>query len=185
MTAVIVNESFSHTWQVEVLQQRPLIVPSRQFVFPREAEEVERGALELLVRPEKGRPFLATCALGFADAQVPSGVWTCPNPDALCAVAGGYAYWIDTADPGQFRQVSFRPVLLVRPVVEHGLLLFGGHHSLQAWGSEGRMWESPRLSWEGFEIMEVSGDLLYGTGWDLMTDSDVTFTVDLRTGEKV
>ena len=65
------------------------------------------------------------------------------------------------------------------------LLLFGGHHSLEAWGSEGRVWQSPRLSWEGFEIMEVSGDLLHGTGWDMMTDSDVTFTVDLRTGETV
>lgn len=182
---MIVDESFAHSWQAEVLERRPLIVPSRQFVYPRDAEEVERGALELLVRPEKGRPFLATCALGFADAQVPSGVWACPNPDVLCAVAGGYAYWIDTADPAHFQQISFRPALLVRPVAEHGLLLFGGHHSLEAWGREGRSWESPRLSWEGFEITEVSGNLLHGTGWDLMTDSDVTFTVDLRTGEKV
>lgn len=182
---MIVDESFAHSWQVEVLQRRPLIVPSRQFVYPRETEEVERGALELLVRPEKGLPFLATCALGFADSRVPSGVWACPNPNVLCAVAGGYAYWIDTADPSQFKQVSFRPVLLVRPAVEHKLLLFGGHHSLEAWGSEGRVWESPRLSWEGFEIMEVSGDLLHGTGWDLMTDRDVTFTVDLRTGKTV
>ena len=182
---MIVDESFAHSWQVEVLERRPLIVPSRQFVYPREAEEVERGAMELLVHPEKGLPFLATCALGFADALVPSGVWACPHPDVLCAVAGGYAYWIDTADPTQFEQISFRPALLVRPVVEHKLLLFGGHHSLEAWGSEGRVWQSPRLSWEGFEIMEVSGDLLHGTGWDMMTDSDVTFTVDLRTGETV
>jgi hypothetical protein len=182
---VIVDESFAHSWQVEVLERRPLIVPSRQFVYPRDAEEVERGAMELLVRPQKGLPFLATCALGFADALVPSGVWASPNPDVVCAVAGGYAYWIDTADPSRFEQISFRPVLLVRPVVEHKLLLFGGHHSLEAWGSGGCRWQSPRLSWEGFEIMEISGDLLHGTGWDMMTDINVTFTVDLKTGETI
>ena len=65
----------------------------------------QRGALELLVRPGTGsansnsEPFLATCALGFRDPAVPSGVWPCPNPQELCAVAGGYAYVIDTAAP--------------------------------------------------------------------------------------
>jgi len=43
--------SFPHSWQAEILAARPLILPPRHFVYPREAEEVERGALEVLVRP--------------------------------------------------------------------------------------------------------------------------------------
>lgn len=181
----VFDESFAHSWRVEVLDRRPLIAPSRQFTYPRQAEEVERGALELIVHPVSGGPFLATCALGFADPAAPTGVWSTPNPGQICAVAGGYAYLIDTQEPSRFEQVGFRPVLLVHALPEHGLLLFGGHHSLAAWGPRGRAWQSPRLSWEGVEIGEVSGDVLCGTGWDLRTGRELEFTVDLRTGERL
>ena len=41
--------------------------PARQFVYPAQVEEVERGALEVMIRPpDHAGPFLATCALGFA-----------------------------------------------------------------------------------------------------------------------
>ena len=60
MTTKLEDESFPHRWQAEVLPARPLILPPRHFVYPRDAEEVERGALEVLVRPEGAQPFLAT-----------------------------------------------------------------------------------------------------------------------------
>src|SRR5580658_4550916 len=43
--------SFPHSWQAEILPARPLILPARHFIYPRAAEEVERGALEVLIRP--------------------------------------------------------------------------------------------------------------------------------------
>ena len=63
---------FPHRWQAEVLPARPLILPPRHFIYPRDAEEVERGALEVMVSPKFGcvQPFLATCALGFRDPAV-------------------------------------------------------------------------------------------------------------------
>lgn len=175
--------TFSHSWTVEVLERRPLIAPARQFVYPQQAEEVERGALELLVKPATGDAFLATCALGFADSTAPTGVWSCPHPDWLCAVSGGYAYLIHTLDPQQWSMVPYRPVLSVRALPEQQLLLFIGHHSILAWGHAGQAWESARLSWEGIEITDIVGDTLCGLGWDLMTDSDVPFVIDLKTGE--
>src|ERR1700689_2547704 len=88
-----VEFSFPHQWQAEILPARPLILPPRHFVYPREAEEVERGALEVLVRSREGeQPFLATCALGFRDAAAPTGIWACPAAEEVCAVSGGYAY---------------------------------------------------------------------------------------------
>ena len=174
--------TFPHTWTAEILPQRPLILPRRQFVYPRHAEEVERGALEVLVHPADADPFLATCALGFADPAAPTGVWSCPNPAWMCAVSGGYAYLVNTAEPEQFEQVEYRPVLEVRPLRERGLLLFVGHYSLLAWGADGNAWQTARLSWEGVEITRIDGDLLHGMGWDLRTDREVPFTVNLRSG---
>ena len=110
--------AFLHDWHAEILPARPLILPSRHFTYPAAAEEVELGALELLVRPANGREFLATCALGFRSPVVPTGIWSCPNRDEICAVSGGYAYIVSTSDPEQFTMIPFRPVLEVRAVTE-------------------------------------------------------------------
>jgi hypothetical protein len=38
------------------------------------------------------------------------------------------------------------------------------------------------LSWEGVRVTGVDGDELHGFGWNLQTDKEVEFAVDLRTG---
>ena len=185
MSAPVVNLTFPHTWTAETLPGRPLILPARQYVYPRRAEEVERGALEMLIHPTAADPFLATFALGFSDPSAPSGLWSCPSPDWLCAVAGGYAYLVNTVDPTQFEQIEYRPVLKVLALPERGLLIFAGHHSLLAWGEQGKAWQTDRLSWEGVQVKRVEGNLLEGIGWDMLSDSDVTFKIDLRTGTRI
>ena len=106
MSSPILDLSFPHAWAAEILASRPPILPSRNFAYPAQVEEVERGALEVLVRPAEGSAFLATCALGFRDPIVPTGVWSTPDPLSLCAVSGGYAYVIDTTAPEQFMMIG-------------------------------------------------------------------------------
>jgi hypothetical protein len=214
-----VDLSFAHRWQAEILPARPLILPARHFVYPRQAEEVERGVLELLIRPagedeqtlvelcrfppfrqEEGermghgtsvRPsqaaehFLATCALGFLDPAVPTGIWSSPNPYEICAVSGGYAYLIDTSDPDRFTMLPYRPVLEVRPLPAQGLLLFVGHRSILAWGRDGQAWHAERLSSEGVAIASIDASVLHGLGWDLFTGKEIPFALDLRTGLRI
>ena len=168
-----------------------MILPSRHYVYPALVEEVERGALEVLIRREgDSEAFLATCALGFRDPAAPTGIWSMPDPDWLCAVSGGYAYLIDTAHPERFTHLRYRPVLSIYPHVpgdphekSRDLLLFVGHHSILAWGREGEAWESDRLSWEGVTVDQIANSILQGRGWDLATDRDLPFALDLRTGK--
>jgi hypothetical protein len=177
--------SFAHHWQAEVLPVRPIILPTRHFVYPREAEEVERGALEVLVRPPSAQEFLATCALGFRDPAVPTGLWSCPNPAEICAVSGGYAYIIDTTAPERFTMIAYRPVLEVRAAPALELLLFVGHHSILAWGAEGEAWQSEKLSSEGLTLAEIDSGVLHGMGWEMTTDKETPFALDLRTGLRI
>jgi hypothetical protein len=51
-----------------------------------------------------------------------------------------------------------------------------------AWGRNGPIWESARLSWEGIRITSIDGDVLHGMGWNILTDKEVEFSVDLLTG---
>ena len=108
-------------------------------------------------RRRHAQPFLATCALGFRDPAVPTGLWSAPEPEEICAVSGGYAYIIDTTAPERFTMIPYRPVLEVRPVPAEGLLLFVGHRSILAWGGDGQAWESDKLSDEGISIAAIDG----------------------------
>jgi len=195
---------FAHSWHAEMLTARPGILPARHFVYPGQVEEVERGALEVMVSPGApdfvfgtwegvtnpptlpcAQPFLATCALGFRDSAVPTGLWSTPNPAEICAVSGGYAYLIDTAAPEWFTMIPFRPVLEVRPLIAEKMLLFVGHHAIMAWDGQGEAWKSEKLSDEGVTITGVEAGTLRGCGWDMMTDKETYFVLDLRTGTHI
>ncbi|MFZ1939389.1 MAG: hypothetical protein WBA18_00355 [Terracidiphilus sp.] len=182
-----IDFSFPRSWRAEVLAARPLILPPLHFVYPRQAEEVERGALEALIRPggPDMQPFLATCALGFRDAVAPTGLWSTPNPEEICAVAGGYTYLINTNAPEQFSMIPYRPVLKIVPSVSNGLLLFAGHRSILAWGRDGQAWESEKLSDEGVTILGVEDGVLRGSGWNLRTDKETPFALALQSGMRL
>lgn len=178
--------SFARSWSAEILDLPPLIAPARQFQYPKqvpgEEDALARGALQLLVRPQAGGDFLASFALGFSDPRMPTGIWTCPNPRELCAVAGGYAYVIDTFEPGRCDLIALRPVVRLIPLVADELLVFVGLNEISAWGSAGLAWTTSRLSWEGLRITDTRADRIRGFGWDLFTDREVEFTVDIKTG---
>lgn len=187
--------AFPHAWRAEILTAPPLIAPARQFTYPRlvpgEEDALARGALQLLVHPESRGDFLATCALGFTHPSMPTGIYSCPNPQELCAIAGGYAYIINTAAPENSTHIPLRPVTEVLLLPDYALLIFAGFHNLLAWSPSGIVWQTARLSWEGLRITGVragaGGALdgapqLHGFGWNLHTDKEVEFAVDLRTG---
>jgi hypothetical protein len=180
------DESFAHDWTAEILKAAPMIAPARQFTYPQqiagEEDALARGALQLLVRATTGGTFLATCALGFTNPAMPTGVFACPNPQELCAVAGGYAYIIDTTHPEHCAHITLKPVIEVQTLPAQKLLLFVGFHSIVAWGEQGQAWESARLSWEGVRVTGIEGDILHGIGWNLLTDKEVPFTLNLLTG---
>ncbi len=180
------GDSFSHSWTAEVLRSAPPIAPMRQFVYPQnvpgEEDALGRGAMFVQVRPANGGNFLATCALGYKDAALPSGVWACPAPDDLVALAGGYGYRINTMDPEGCEFLPMRPITSVMAAMADGLLVLAGFHRVLALGAEGVRWHSARLSWEGVTLREVRGGVLHGEGWDMFADREVAFTVDLRTG---
>jgi hypothetical protein len=173
-------------WSAEILSQPPMIAPARQFTYPQqiagEEDALARGALQLMVRPTGGAAFLATCALGFTDPSMPTGVFACPNPAELCAVAGGYAYIVDTVHPERCTHIALKPVVEVRTLHEQKLLLFVGFHHIIAWGKHGHAWQTAKLSWEGVRLADIEGNTLHGVGWNLMTDKEVAFSVDLLTG---
>jgi len=183
---------FPQSWSAEILERPPLIAPATHHIYPQSLTEDEgaredatAGALILQIKPAEGPSFLATFARGFAEPTLPHGVWPCPHPDWLCAAAGGYVYLIETTRPTRWHQISYRPVVEIRPLDQQKLLLFTSFRQLLAWGPKGIAWESPKLSDEGLRITNITANELHGLGWDLLTDKEIPFTVDLLTGQRI
>jgi protein-tyrosine phosphatase len=179
--------TFAHSWRATILADNPSTIPARHYIYPTEVEEVEQGALEVQVRPvaKDVQPFLATCALGFADPALPNGIWSAPRKDEICAVSGGYAYLIDTSAPENFTMIPMRPVLEIRPILVQNLLLFIDNHMILAWGADGLAWESEKLSDEGIKITDIAGGILHGTGWEMKSDKETPFALDLPSGVRI
>jgi hypothetical protein len=179
--------TFPATWSAQILSNAPLIAPARQFTWPQrvagEEDALARGAMLLQVKPASGGSFLATCALGFRDPSALSGIWSCPRAEDLLAVAGGYAYLADTLAPERPLHLPLRPVTQVLSLPDAALLLLAGFHTVAAIGATGLLWETGRLTWEGLTLTEVHGNQLHGLGWDMRTDRELPFTVDLATGQ--
>ena len=178
------DSTFSARWTATVLDGPPLIAPARHIVLPQavpgEEDALARGALWVDVRRETGGSFLLQCALGFAGAHVLSGIWSTPEPDVLLAVAGGYAYRVETTAPQRSMLLPLRPVVACLPVQEPpSLVLVGFHTVLLLQG--GAAWASPRLSWEGVTVTSIADGVVHGTGWHMRSDRELPFQLDLCT----
>jgi hypothetical protein len=177
---------FQQSWTARILKAPPLIAPARQFVYPQyvpgEEDAMARGALLLDVKPSDGANFLATCAQGFRDPALPTGVFACPRAEDLLALAGGYAYLINTLTPERCLHLPMRPVAQILPAPAAGLILLAGFHDILAIDATGLRWQSARLSWEGVTMTHVDANHLHGTGWNMRTDREDPFSVDLTTG---
>jgi hypothetical protein len=52
-----------------------------------------------------------------------------------------------------------------------------------ALGTSGVVWETKRLTWSEMKILTVTSDFIDGETWDIRSEENITFRVDLATGE--
>jgi hypothetical protein len=176
--------TFPRNYEVRILEAAPPVHPiEKLYHFPAELEEGDRTGAYLRVAPQSGPAWAGFFVLGFDSEQVVSEVCSTPDPDSFCAVVGGYAYLVKAADPASWFRVEQSPVVDLRVLSQHGLLLFAGFTSITAVDSSGIAWTTERLTWEGLTIVDIKGDKLLGRGWDALADKEAPFEVDLKTGK--
>lgn len=178
--------TFPRNYDVTLLEAAPPVHPVEKLHhYPVELEEGDRvGAyLRVVPRPSTAPAWYGFFALGFDSNQVVNAVCSCPDPDSVCAVVGGYAYVVAAVNPERWFRVEQRPVTDLRADPGSGLLLFAGFTTISAVGRKGLRWTTARLSWEGVTVTAIASGKLEGRGWDAMSDKEVPFEVDLTTGK--
>lgn len=113
--------------------------------------------------------------------QGSDGVWLHPNGKDALVIAQG-APWI--VDPEARAATKLNAgVEEVWPVSDpEGLLLSRDGLAFYRIASGGLMWHTRRLSWDGFQKIEIRGQILHGEGWSPVDDRWFPFSVDLRSG---
>jgi hypothetical protein len=176
--------AFARNYEVKVPGPLPLVHPLEKLHhYPVELEEGDRAGAYVRIEPKQGPAWSGFFALGFESDRTIHAVYSCPDPDAVCVVVGGYAYVVKASDPMQWFGLEQRPVVEIRALPDRDLLLFAGFTNIIALGRNGLEWTTERLSWEGISITEVSGHKLHGLAWNALTDKEVPFEVDLATGQ--
>jgi hypothetical protein len=175
--------TFPRNYEVRILEAAPPIHPvEKLYHYPVELEEGDRSGAYVRVTPQSGAAWAGFFALGFDSDQVVSQLCSTPDPERFCVVVGGYAYLVNASDHADWLRIEQRPVVDLRVLSQQGLLLFAGFTSITAFGNSGIDWTTERLTWEGLTITAIDGDKLLGHGWDALSDKEVPFEVDLKTG---
>ncbi len=171
--------------KLRILPGIPWIAPARQFVFPvsvpGEEEALQRGSIHLEGSPQNGGTFLAQCAIGFSGSGVANGLWHSPVPATALVGAGGYVYLLNLRHPEKTELLPLRPVTGIVLNEQGGQAIFIGYHHVLVCEASGELWQSERMSWEGVTVLTLKDGILYGTGWNMLEDEDIPFTLHLRT----
>jgi hypothetical protein len=112
-----------------------------------------------------------------------SGCFSCPNEDLLAVVANGVGYIVCAEDPSRWDRVKALPIVDVVAARDAGVLLFLDFTGIIAYGRSGVMWMRDDVSSDGIRVTKVDARVIEGVAWKM--GSDVSFSLDLKTGETV
>jgi hypothetical protein len=111
-----------------------------------------------------------------------SGIYATPSPESACVVAEGSGYWVPTLHPDAYNVVRCTPIKEVLRVPERDIIIFADYTRMSAYGINGLLWTTERLSWDGLQITHVSRSSILGLAWDAPADRHVEFSIDTSTG---
>lgn len=154
------------------------------YYFPGGNREGGKDGLIVEVNPRLGKSWTGVFSGGFPASQVKQ-VFPCPDPHQICVVVSGFGHIGDVRLPGQIVTLPIKPLMIVKPVPEANIILFANFTQIFAWGVDGLLWQSQRVSSDGLQINKVDANWVWGSGWDAPQDKSIDFKLDLRTGEEV
>ncbi len=114
---------FEHAYECEIASETTGR-ENRKFFYPGATAEGGRDGLMVNVTPYKGDPWLGIFAFGEVTPKGITGIFSTPNSERLCVVAQGNAFIVSVDDPGTWESVRAIPVIDVRCIIKHEIIVF-------------------------------------------------------------
>jgi len=178
--------SFPHSYEVDLEVELPSVNGgSRRYYYPGATTQAGHADFMLLVKPGISEPWYGFFAGPPSKGPHANGVFSCPDPDSLCVVVSGYGYMINVEEPTVWAQIPLLPVLEVRPVTDHSLLLMNDFTGVLAYGPQGQAWRvSPSKVTDDLVIDRIDAGHLHLRGYNYAL-GDVEAVVHLANGKEL
>lgn len=181
ISEAILDRTFLHFYECEEMIELPdSSLP--HYYYPGACTEGGRDGMLVRIRAQQAVQWFGTFAFGQVTPEGISGIFTTPDPDHVCVVARGEGYFVSSKVPTDWKSVTAVPIIDVRPVRKHEIIVFATFTDLVAYGSTKVRWRTKRLAWDGLAITKITEDYIKGKFWDIRSEAMATFTVDLATG---
>jgi hypothetical protein len=186
---LITAEEFNEVWakrqerrRFEVLPGLPTSGPVAES-FSATGQGKHREGYVVRFLQKNGESWVGNFQRGIG---YPASPFNCvlEHPDGvhLIVISAGQGYVVDPENRnvvevlGNWYETAHR-------ITELNLIVLGTPIDLVAIGSQGRVWQTKRVSWDGMRNLAVTGCELRGEGCDPLNECWKSFCVDLRTGD--
>lgn len=173
--------SFPRNYEAEVVEERPEGNNVPIFYFSGPLKKWGRDELLVSVRPAESRQWLGIFAFGGGPITALS---SSPEVNTLCVVSRGAGYLVRADKPQVWKEIDeLFPITDFRPIPNRGIIVLADYTTIGAYGANGLIWQTERISFDGINITSIGPDYIEGEAWDPTMRERPKFRVDLRTGE--
>lgn len=177
---MIINRELRPTARFEILSELP--TSDRPFYLP--VGGTAGGRDGIIVRfGGEDRRWTGVFAFGEHGGSCPRSVCALPDEDEVLVVSDGDGFIVNENVPGKFRNVKTVPVRHVLVITRKDMVVLADDTSLVAYGRGGVRWATERIGWSELRIERVTDRDIHCTTFDIRSDEDKHFTVDLETGK--
>ena len=175
------NKAFESKFLIEPIEDLPVGMPT--YYFPDTSTEGGSDGPIVKVTPPGGTSWVGIFAFGQLVKNGLSGLYPMPDQKQFCVVANGRGYIVDAGDHSRWEELMAQPITDVREILDKGMIIFANLTEITAYDSTGKKWTTKRLALEGFKIVDISSERIVGKYYDIRSEADNLFEVDLASGE--
>jgi hypothetical protein len=177
-----IDRSFDSDYDCKVLDEIPNGT-AISYYLPDQPTRVGQDGILLKISPRGIPSWIGLFSSVKKYPGTPSRILFTPNPNAICVICSGDAVVTDVMRPDQYTLLDFEPVTDAVAVKERGMIVFAGFTKLMAFDGSNVMWETSRVAWDELKITSIDTSSIFGEYWDVATEKQARFRVDLDTGE--
>tara|TARA_R110002020_G_scaffold466285_2_gene688736 strand:- start:1825 stop:2379 length:555 start_codon:yes stop_codon:yes gene_type:complete len=175
-----IDKSLTHRYDFEILEEPKS--GYEIYYYPGASTLGGMDGVIVQINPEHGETWIGIFAFGNVSKNGALGVYTTPHSNKLCVVANGAGYIVSSDNPEKWEEIKSIPIIDARISKAQNLLIFADYTGLIAYNDNGVKWKTRRLAWDNLKIIELSDDYIKGEYFDIRSDRDEFFEVNLVSG---
>jgi len=175
---IVFDLKFERTYHIETITE--LGLEEQYYYYPSRAKD----GLTVKVTPLGCESWIGIFEFGTVTPNDILAIYTMPELNKFCVVAGGAGYIVSATNPEKWEEVRAIPIVDERCIKSHNIIMFADYTELIAYDEFGIRWKTQRLAYDSFKIIDIKDNVLMGRLWNIRNEADEIFEVNLNDGSQ-